>query len=527
MSDTWGKVKEQYFNFDSIREYFDYNEDEHSAFTLSDKVAKDLDLDRFFQYIDRTSSAIGQQYLYDKIRNIKTSVAERTTFEKKLAYFETQTEQSSKVEDILKTLSSGSDYYFPFLIFGALPPKINFIGLVRAMQFLNITFLLLCFYYRLFFLPLLLVFMGSVFLHYWHKNRIGAFAHIFYRLHRLTGTSKQLLALGLEDDSTEIKGSIKAVEQMLSNILLLKTDSLQENEITAAIWYLVELLKIFTLSEILVFHKLVDQIEERRLHIKRLYTFIGETDAARSTASLRADLPYFCRPHFTAAQKEIKLDALYHPLVEGCVPNDIHLCQKGLLLTGSNMSGKSTFIKAINLNIIAAQSLYTAFAKSYALPPLALCTSIKIQDDINLSKSYYLEEVDSVGAIIQKSESEEIQHLFTIDEVFKGTNTIERISAAKAILSYLNQHNHIVLVSTHDIELTLLLDTEYALYYFQESVKDESLSFDYKLKEGELKEKNAIKILELSGYPMSVIEEAKVLANRIEQEKQGTALRGK
>ena len=97
-----------------------------------------------------------------------------------------------------------------------------------------------------------------------------------------------------------------------------------------------------------------------------------------------------------------------------------------------------------------------------------------------------------------------------LDEIFKGTNTIERISGGKAILSYLNQKNHIVLVSTHDIELTELLEKEnYNLYHFSEQIKNDELLFDHKLKSGKLKTRNAIKILELYNYPEKIISDAR------------------
>jgi len=95
-----------------------------------------------------------------------------------------------------------------------------------------------------------------------------------------------------------------------------------------------------------------------------------------------------------------------------------------------------------------------------------------------------------------------------LDEIFKGTNTVERISGGKAILSYLNSEKNAVLVATHDIELTELLEN-YELYHFSETIEKEELFFDHKLKSGKLKTRNAIKILELYNYPKEIIEEAK------------------
>jgi DNA mismatch repair ATPase MutS len=99
---------------------------------------------------------------------------------------------------------------------------------------------------------------------------------------------------------------------------------------------------------------------------------------------------------------------------------------------------------------------------------------------------------------------------FVLDEIFKGTNTIERISGGKAILSYLNNSNHIVLVSTHDIELTdLLAQNNYDLYHFSEHIEQEELQFDHLLKKGKLQTRNAIRILELYDYPSEIIFDAR------------------
>jgi len=245
---------------------------------------------------------------------------------------------------------------------------------------------------------------------------------------------------------------------------------------------------------------------------------------AISIGSLRTGLPYFSHPTFLEKTKELQVKGLYHPLISDCVSNDIHLKNKSLLLTGSNMAGKSTFIKAINLNILSSQVLNTSFAKTYIAPVWRLMTSMTIKDDLTENSSYYMEEVNSIQNLIKSSEDTDNQYLFTIDEIFKGTNTIERISTAKAILEYLNVNDHLVLVSTHDIELTKMLNEGFDLYYFQESITDQALSFDYQLKKGILRKSNAIKILEISGYPETITEEAKILANKLKNEKTGQKL---
>ncbi|MCC5927824.1 MAG: DNA mismatch repair protein MutS, partial [Cyclobacteriaceae bacterium] len=141
-------------------------------------------------------------------------------------------------------------------------------------------------------------------------------------------------------------------------------------------------------------------------------------------------------------------------------------------------------------------------------------SSIRIDDNLFDGKSYYFQEVNIMGSLLSEVESPH-QNLFILDEVFKGTNTIERIDSAKAILSYLNRKENIVVVSTHDIELADMLDNEYDLYHFTETVEKNELHFDHSIKAGQLRTRNAIKILELSNYPVEVITEARKITETI------------
>ena len=108
------------------------------------------------------------------------------------------------------------------------------------------------------------------------------------------------------------------------------------------------------------------------------------------------------------------------------------------------------------------------------------------------------------------------KNLFLLDEIFKGTNTVERISAGKSVLSALAKYENKVLVSTHDIELTEMLSNEYELYHFSETINNKTVGFDYKLKEGKLKNRNAIRILEINDYPKEVVREAMEISKNLD-----------
>src|SRR5690606_19055240 len=139
-------------------------------------------------------------------------------------------------------------------------------------------------------------------------------------------------------------------------------------------------------------------------------------------------------------------------------------------------------------------------------------------DDLMSEKSYYFEEVLRIKEMIDESRSGN-QNLFLLDEMFKGTNTVERIAGGKSVLDYLNSDDNIVIISTHDLEMTEYLKDTFNLYHFTENFKDDSIIFDYKLKPGNLKTTNAIRILELNQYPPEIIKEARRLSNEINSKK--------
>lgn len=157
------------------------------------------------------------------------------------------------------------------------------------------------------------------------------------------------------------------------------------------------------------------------------------------------------------------------------------------------------------------------FAKTFSAPLARLLSAIRISDDLMNDRSYYFEEVLTVKEMIYESETD-APTIFLLDELFKGTNTIERVAAGKSVLSYLSRRNNMVFVSTHDIELADMLKDEFDLYHFSETVNDKNIDFDYLLKNGKLTRRNAIKILEINDYPAQVIEESIRISTQLDKE---------
>jgi len=509
LAQNWGKAKEnEYFNLDAIRLYFDNNLNKEEAFHLiSDSVANDLDVDAVYKFIDRTSSRIGQQYLYYKLRTIST-IEKLNEFDLLSKKF--QQDESLRLESqlALSSLNSTNAYDIERLINEDPITKPSYLKYIYVSSFASIVCLILGFLYPIFFLFLLLLFTTHSFIHYKNKQNVSRYTSAVHQLSKTLKVANQLSAVENIKQHFSDLGFLNAVNRIQLKTSFIGFEKKMTSEFAGAFWLLIELIKIQFMAEYIIFYSFIDSVNKERKNIDKLFQFIGEIDAAISNASLKSGEQEYCEPNFIS-NKHISTKEIRHPLIPNCIANSLHLDNKSLLLTGSNMSGKTTFIRTIAINTVLAQTLNICFAKEYTAPFLKVHSSIRISDDLLNDTSYYLKEVLTIKELIKASKDKH-PCLFVLDEIFKGTNTIERVSGGKAILSYLNQSKHIVLVSTHDIELTEMLEKDnYDLYHFNESIDDEKLHFDHKLKPGKLKTRNAIKILELYDYPESIVSDAR------------------
>ncbi len=505
---NWGKEKTtRYFNFYVIGKYFTNNQHKKEAYhIISDKNSIDLDIDAVFKFIDRTTSKIGQQYLYYKLRTIE-HLDKLLDFSQLTQLFEKDKSLSLYCQFELAKLSHNDVYYFEELINGKQVEKPKELYVVKGLTIAIISLIIGAFFYFPIVIFLIPLFAANMFFHYKNKGNINYYLDAVKQLSKSLKVGKKLAS------HTKIKNYfgdvsfLKKIQSIQLKIDFIGFEKMVNDEFLFIFWFLIEIFKIIFNIEYLVFYSFIDSIVKEKNSIEKLYVFIGKIDVAISTASLKSSEKKVCTPQFTE-EKTMIASEVYHPFIKNCVPNNLELINNSMLLTGSNMSGKTTFIRTIAINSILAQTLHFCYAKNYTAPYFKIYSSIRITDNLLESTSYYLEEVLTVKKLIEASENS-APCLFVLDEIFKGTNTIERVSGGKAILKYLNKKNHIVLVSTHDIELTeLLAKKQYNLFHFSEQIENEALIFDHKLKKGKLTTRNAIKILGLYGYPNEVIANA-------------------
>lgn len=191
--------------------------------------------------------------------------------------------------------------------------------------------------------------------------------------------------------------------------------------------YLVELIKAVFLIEVFTLFKVTEELESKQSSIGTLLNYVGTIDVALSIASFRAGEKKTCIPVLVPPKKEFFAKRMYHPLIDDCVENDFSLLGKSILITGSNMSGKSTFLRTLIINSLLAQTIHTCFADEFTSPILKQFSSIRIDDNLFEGKSYYLQEVTIMASLLEQVEFP-YQNLFVLDEVFKGTNSITNCS---------------------------------------------------------------------------------------------------
>lgn len=506
---NWSKPKDfSNSRFNLIEKYYINTEHEDEVFhRISDRTTSDLDLDDVFEVIDRTNSKIGEQYLYYKIRNIgdQNSLSD---FHDLTLLFEENESLRLKTQVELTNINYHKSYYFEELVTSKPMEKPKILWLVYALTILTLLCMCFGFYYPILFLFIVPIFAINTVLHYKNKWRISSYINAVSQLPYVLSVSRNITSYPEIKKKFPDTSFIKEVEKVELKTKFISFEANTNNEFTALMNGLFVPIKILFNLEYLIFYSFIDSITNKKSELNKMFRFIGEIDAAISTASLKASNYELCNPVFIK-ENNFKTKSISHPLIEDCITNDLSLENNSLLLTGSNMSGKTTFIRSVAINSILAQTLNICFAEEYMAPFFKLYSSIRITDDLLDNTSYYLAEVLTVKELIDVSKQDS-PCLFVLDEIFKGTNTVERVSGGKAILSYLNQGNNMVLVSTHDMELTDILSKEnYKLYHFTEQIDSNELMFDYKLKDGELKTRNAIKILELHNYPDEIIMDAR------------------
>jgi hypothetical protein len=520
----WGRPRDRVRKMDVIADYHRSRaEAEGVSRFIDDRTWDDLNMDAVFVALDRTESTLGQQVLYHRLRSAPVA-AHLDAFEALTERMTSDVAAREAAQVALARLRNPAGYDLWFLAQpGALESRrwhIIFPIVGGAM----LVPVLLAFVWPG---TLFLLLVGAVFNLYIRvasATRIGAVVGSFRQIGPLLAAAdamRSMPAEGIAPLVGSLGDNLKHLTRLRRIAGWVGRDPIALGDLAASFFEYLNLL--FLLDANALFFG----ARELRTHgaaLLQVIAAVGEVDAALSVASLRHGTMFWTRPTFSPPGAPTDLAGLRHPLLEDAVPNSIVLGPPyGVLITGSNMSGKSTFVRTVGVNVLLAQTIHTCFASAYEAPVLRVQSCIGRSDDLLAGKSYYLVEVESVLSLVHAS-MDSTPHLFLLDELFRGTNAVERIAAAEGVLSELVGHRpgarpHLVITATHDGELVDLLRETYEPFHLTDSLGADGLVFEYRLKRGPATTRNAIALLRLNGAPASVVNRALQRAAQLDEQR--------
>ncbi|WP_414044115.1 MutS-related protein [Macrococcus sp. EM39E] len=488
-------------NHIKYHQYFDYVKSQHHSY-IDDITWNDLDLDRIFINLNYNFTTVGEEYMYASLRNIP----EHTIHESLIETLKNNRSFREKVSFILADLGrSTNNNASRFAFNNQSHEQYNvWMILVSLLPMLS----LFAFYFGLSVGIFTLMFASgivmSLSLNFKSKSEL-LYDDLFYAV-KVIDTSAQLLQLN--ESHHYIKPPRMRSIKFLSYLML----SDDNNEANIAL-QIINAIKMLFNTDYHIYHYALRILRKNQASYAQYYQVVGQYDLSYSVAMYRRTLPYYTSPEIGPLHTE----EIYHPLLKRPVAND-YTHHRGILLTGSNASGKSTFMKTIALNIVLAQAINTTTSEAFRYQPGSVLTSMNLEDSLAKGDSYFIAEIKSIKRIIQAIEQYPVTYIF-IDEILRGTNTKERISSATAILNHINNNKNTTLfAATHDIELTEILKDSFDFYYFREHLtEDNDIEFDYTIRKGITTTSNAIELMRIHKYPEHIYDEAKDTLQHLKQ----------
>lgn len=512
LKEQWGGIPDEEYTSEKM-EYLKafYNSIKDDRLDVDDITWNDLDMDDIFMLMNNTQSSIGEEYLYALLHKPCFSKEELEERNRLMKYFSSQADKRVKLQTKLYEIGKVTRI--------SIYEYINRLGEQDAKSNLPHYFMafgLILSVALIFVMPALggiltVIFLANnIFQYYSRKAKIEKYLIIFAYICRLLDGVREIYKLDITEIKkyTEIlKRDYDIFKKFRSGSALLAAKQPTGSLADAVLDYLRMLFHI----DLIKYNSMLHFFKGHRDVLNRMFINIGYLDSMTAAASFRKYIQKYCEPVLEKTKKpNITVTDLYHPLLEKPVMNSISE-SRSVLITGSNASGKSTFIKTLAINAILSQTIYTSTSSSYKASYFIIYSSMALRDNIFSRESYYIVEIKSLKRILDRI-GDDIPILCFIDEVLRGTNTLERVAASSRILSYLSRKNTLVFAATHDIELTHILEEEYSNYHFQERIEADQIIFDYKLFQGKAVSKNAIKLLDMLKFPKEITTSAETAA---------------
>lgn len=515
LENLWGKEIERYRDFGLISFYHNYKIKNSENEFVDDRTWKDLNFNTIFSKIDRNISAVGQQFLFHILHNYEKDENILKRRIQLASVFRKDKKLRESIQIPLLNLSEVGVHFISNIIFGDFPKRPKYPVFFYFMSYLAISSVLLTMFVNSTFLILAMasaianIIINKLYTDKFYESFLG-----LSNLNKLIIASKWISKIEIDSKIEQIE-KIKSKSRILNKLSKkLGRFVIDKSMMDSSLVAIIEYLNLLFLFDLRAYLRSVIIMEDHLDEIREVFEAVAELDAIISLASYMEETENLTTPKFVS-KKEMSFKNLYHPVVEDAVSNSVSEMNKSALITGSNMAGKTTFIKTVGVNLILAQAIYLCHAFNITTFRFCIKSSIKREDNLENSKSYFFAEIEGIQHFVEFAKNNE-NYLFLIDEIFRGTNTIERLATSTAVLDFLN-HSNRVLVTTHDIELQYLLENKFDAYHFSEQVENGKFFFDYKITNGSYSKGNAIKLLEIMDYPEKITRRANEIANGLKE----------
>lgn len=484
---------------------------------IDDITWNDLGMDDVFKRMNYSLSSTGEEYLYYRLRTPEYEKEKLEHFQEITEYFRKEKEKRISFQMLMRELGTTGKFslydYMEYLEkFGKRSNRKEYLMILLVFAAIGVMFWNLSFGI----IALLAVILYQILSYCKIKNEIEPYITSLAYMVRLNEVAKKVQKLEISVCEPEFAGIRKHVSNLKKSkrgsfwVFHDTKNSTTGNPLDIFIIYFTMVFHV----DLIFFNKMLGEMIDKTEDIDALVEILGYLECAVSVGLYRESLESYCTPVFT--KEGLILEAGYHPLITHPVKNSIH-APESVLLTGSNASGKSTFLKMTALNVLLAQTVYTVCGNVYQAPFYRLYTSMSLRDDLESGESYYIVEIKAIKRIMEQIDQKGQKVICFVDEVLRGTNTTERIAASSQILKNLAERGVLCFAATHDLELTELLKEYYTNYHFEEEVKENDILFNYQLKPGKATTKNAIRLLQLMGYEEGIIRDANAQARAFEE----------
>lgn len=521
----WGRARQEEYPPEKMERIALYYRDHTKEWDVDEITWNDLNMDEIYQELNHTQSAMGQEYLYGLLHRPLQEPEELEKRGRLIRFFSEREEERLQLQICLSVMGKmGKFSVYQYLRnVKELKAESSLVHIIQMAALL--ACILLCFVKPVvMILPTIILIFYNMLTYYQRKGEMDRYYHLFGYIVRTIRSCQEIAGLpvsGLEGYFETLSQNAAVFRKFCKNSWLVVGGGNMDGSLADAI---MDYVRMLFHIDIIKFQSMAREVVRHEEQLLKLYETVGILDSAIAIASWREMMGSWCIPQLeSGGEKCFEAEGMYHPLIREPVKNSLSEC-RSVLLTGSNASGKSTFIKAAAINAILAQTTYTALAERYRACYYRIYSSMALRDDIMSQESYYIVEIKSLKRIVDQAKKEGNPVLCFIDEVLRGTNTLERIAASSQILAMLAQSNALCFAATHDIELTNILKQYYSNYHFEERVEEKDVLFDYQLRPGPAMTRNAIKLLGMIGYDPQIIQKAEESVQKFLDSGQWTAV---